>query len=85
VCPFNNPKFVQLTTEPAFRGPEGVHGAEPIELMGMDQAEFSADPRSRGVGARQDRGGRGVAGAARETRGGGGRLGEGELELALAL
>jgi epoxyqueuosine reductase len=41
VCPFNDPKFVQLTSEPAFRGREGVHGAVLIELMGMDQAEFS--------------------------------------------
>jgi epoxyqueuosine reductase len=40
-CPWNTSKFVQLTSESAFRGREGVHGAELIELMGMDQAEFS--------------------------------------------
>jgi epoxyqueuosine reductase len=32
---------VQLTSEPAFQPRAGVHGAELIELMGMDQAEFS--------------------------------------------
>jgi epoxyqueuosine reductase len=41
VCPWNAPKFVQITSEEAFRPREGVHGAELIELMGMDQAEFS--------------------------------------------
>jgi epoxyqueuosine reductase len=41
VCPWNGPKFVQITDEDAFRPREGVHGAELIELMGMDQAEFS--------------------------------------------
>jgi epoxyqueuosine reductase len=41
VCPFNGPKFVQITSEPAFRPRAGVHGAELIELMRMDQAEFS--------------------------------------------
>jgi hypothetical protein len=41
VCPHNQPKFVQITNEEAFRPREGVHGAELIELMGMDQAEFS--------------------------------------------
>jgi epoxyqueuosine reductase len=41
VCPHNNPKFVQITSEEGFRPREGVHGAELIELMGMDQAEFS--------------------------------------------
>jgi hypothetical protein len=41
VCPFNSPKFVQITSEEAFRPRQGVHGAELIELMGMDQAEFS--------------------------------------------
>jgi epoxyqueuosine reductase len=41
VCPHNGPKFVQLTTEAAFHPRAGVHGAELIELMGMDQAEFS--------------------------------------------
>jgi epoxyqueuosine reductase len=32
---------VQITREEAFWPREGVHGAELIELMGMDQAEFS--------------------------------------------
>jgi epoxyqueuosine reductase len=41
VCPHNSPKFVQLTREEAFRPRQGVHGARLIELMGMDQAEFS--------------------------------------------
>lgn len=41
ICPHNNPKFVQITGEEAFRPRAGVHGAELIELMGMDQAEFS--------------------------------------------
>jgi epoxyqueuosine reductase len=41
VCPWNGPKFVQITSEEAFRPREGVHGAELIEPMGMDQAEFS--------------------------------------------
>jgi epoxyqueuosine reductase len=41
VCPFNNPKFVQITSEEAFRPRAGVHGAKLIELMGMDQAGFS--------------------------------------------
>ncbi|HUE95118.1 MAG TPA: tRNA epoxyqueuosine(34) reductase QueG, partial [Longimicrobiaceae bacterium] len=41
VCPWNAPKFVQITSEEAFRPREGVHGAKLIELMGMDQAEFS--------------------------------------------
>jgi epoxyqueuosine reductase len=41
VCPWNAPKFVQITTEEAFWPREGVHGVKLIELMGMDQAEFS--------------------------------------------
>jgi epoxyqueuosine reductase QueG len=41
VCPWNAPKFVQITPEEAFRPRAGVHGAKLIELMGMDQAEFS--------------------------------------------
>jgi epoxyqueuosine reductase len=41
VCPHNNPTFVQITREEAFWPRAGVHGAELIELMGMDQAEFS--------------------------------------------
>ncbi len=41
VCPHNNPRFVQLTREEAFWPRAGVHGARLIELMGMDQAEFS--------------------------------------------
>jgi epoxyqueuosine reductase len=40
VCPHNNPKFVQITSEEAFWPRAGVHGTELIELMGMDQAEF---------------------------------------------
>jgi epoxyqueuosine reductase len=41
VCPWNAPKFVQITPEEAFWPREGVHGARLIELMGMDQEEFS--------------------------------------------
>jgi epoxyqueuosine reductase QueG len=41
VCPWNAPKFVQITSEEAFRPREGVHGADLIELMGMSQEEFS--------------------------------------------
>jgi epoxyqueuosine reductase len=41
VCPHNHSKFVQITSEEAFWPRQGVHGAELIELMGMDQAEFS--------------------------------------------
>jgi epoxyqueuosine reductase len=41
VCPHNNPRFVQITTEEASGPRAGVQGAGLIELMGMDQAEFS--------------------------------------------
>lgn len=41
VCPHNGPKFVQITSEEAFWPRQGVHGAELIALMGMDQAGFS--------------------------------------------
>ena len=41
VCPHNSPKFVQITSEEAFWPRAGVHGARLIELMGMDQEEFS--------------------------------------------
>jgi epoxyqueuosine reductase len=41
VCPHNSPKFVQISGEPAFLPRAGVHGAGLIELMGMDQTEFS--------------------------------------------
>lgn len=41
VCPHNNPKFVQITTEDAFWPRAGVHGAKLIELMGLSQEEFS--------------------------------------------
>jgi epoxyqueuosine reductase len=39
VCPWNS--FAESTDEAAFLPRNGVHGAELIELMGMDQAEFS--------------------------------------------
>jgi epoxyqueuosine reductase len=39
VCPWNS--FAEPTDEVAFLARDGVHGAELIELMGMDQAEFS--------------------------------------------
>jgi epoxyqueuosine reductase len=41
VCPHNSPKFVQITSEEAFWPRQGVHGERLIELMAMDQAEFS--------------------------------------------
>lgn len=41
VCPHNSPKFVQITSEPAFQPRVGVNGATLIELMGMSQEEFS--------------------------------------------
>ncbi|MBW3630950.1 MAG: tRNA epoxyqueuosine(34) reductase QueG [Gemmatimonadetes bacterium] len=41
VCPHNNPKWVQISPEEAFWPRAGVHGAKLIELMSMDQAEFS--------------------------------------------
>jgi epoxyqueuosine reductase QueG len=41
VCPHNSPKFVQITSEEAFRPRQGVHGERLIELMGMSQEEFS--------------------------------------------
>jgi len=41
VCPHNSPKFVRITGEESFRPRDGVHGTQLIELMGMDQAEFS--------------------------------------------
>jgi epoxyqueuosine reductase len=41
VCPHKHSKFVQITSEEAFWLRQGVHGAELIELMGMDRAEFS--------------------------------------------
>jgi epoxyqueuosine reductase len=41
VCPHNSPKFVQVTSEAAFWPRAGAHGAKLIELMGMDQTEFS--------------------------------------------
>lgn len=41
VCPHNNPKFVQITSEEAFWPRAGVHGERLIELMGMTQEEFS--------------------------------------------
>jgi epoxyqueuosine reductase len=41
-CPFNNPKFVQITREPAFLPREGLDGPSLIEWMTMTQEEFSA-------------------------------------------
>jgi epoxyqueuosine reductase len=42
VCPFNNSRFVQITSEEAFWPRAGVHGAKLVELMSLSQAEFSA-------------------------------------------
>ncbi|MBA4157989.1 MAG: tRNA epoxyqueuosine(34) reductase QueG [Gemmatimonadetes bacterium] len=41
VCPHNNTRFVQITSEEAFWPRQGVHGDRLIELMEMDQAEFA--------------------------------------------
>jgi epoxyqueuosine reductase len=41
VCPHNGPKSVQITSEEASCPRRALHGAKLIELMGMDQAEFS--------------------------------------------
>jgi epoxyqueuosine reductase len=41
VCPHNSPKFVQITSEEAFWPRHGVQGERLIELMAMDQTEFS--------------------------------------------
>jgi epoxyqueuosine reductase len=41
VCPFNNSRFVQITSEEAFWPREGVHGAKLVELMGLTQEQFS--------------------------------------------
>jgi epoxyqueuosine reductase len=41
VCPHNNDRFAQITSEEAFWPRQGVHGARLIELMGMTQEEFS--------------------------------------------
>jgi epoxyqueuosine reductase len=41
VCPHNAPKFVRITSEDAFWPRQGVHGTRLIELMAMDQTEFS--------------------------------------------
>ncbi len=41
MCPHNTPKFVRITRDEEFLPRAGVHGAKLIELMGMDQAEFS--------------------------------------------
>ncbi len=41
-APLNNPKFVQITREPAFLACEGLDGPSLIEWMTMTQEEFSA-------------------------------------------
>jgi epoxyqueuosine reductase len=56
VCPHNNPKFVQITSEEAFRPRKGVHGAELIELMGLSQEEFSRRFRNSPVKRAKRRG-----------------------------
>src|SRR5690606_12278584 len=48
--------FVQITTEPAFRPREGVHGASLIELMGISQEEFSTRFRNSAVKRAKRRG-----------------------------
>jgi epoxyqueuosine reductase len=40
-CPFNGPKFVQITREPAFLPRAGLDGVALIEWMTMSQEEFS--------------------------------------------
>jgi epoxyqueuosine reductase len=41
VCPHNNTRFVEITSEEAFWPRQGVHGEKLIELMGLTQEEFS--------------------------------------------
>ena len=56
VCPHNNLRFVQLTSEEAFWPRQGVHGTRLIELMAMDQAEFSRRFKSSPVKRAKRRG-----------------------------
>lgn len=56
VCPHNSPKFVQITSEEAFWPRAGVHGAKLIELMGIDQEEFSRRFRNSPVKRTKRRG-----------------------------
>jgi epoxyqueuosine reductase len=56
VCPHNHPKFVQITSEEAFWPRRGVHGERLIELMGMDQEEFSRRFRNSPVKRAKRRG-----------------------------
>jgi epoxyqueuosine reductase len=56
VCPHNSPKFVQITSEEAFWPRQGVHGERLIELMAMDQAEFSRRFRNSPVKRTKRRG-----------------------------
>ena len=56
VCPHNNPKFVQITSEEAFWQRQGVHGARLIEVMGMSQEEFSRRFRNSPVKRTKRRG-----------------------------
>jgi epoxyqueuosine reductase len=56
VCPFNNTKFVQITSEEAFWPRAGVHGAKLVALMSLSQEEFSARFRKSPVKRAKRRG-----------------------------
>ncbi len=56
VCPHNNPKFVRITSEEAFRPREGVQGERLIGLMGLSQEEFSRRFRNSPVKRAKRRG-----------------------------
>jgi epoxyqueuosine reductase len=51
VCPWNGPKFVQLSTEPDFAPRAGLTARPLIELMAMDEAQW--DEFSRGSAIRR--------------------------------
>jgi epoxyqueuosine reductase len=56
VCPHNNPRFVQITSEEAFWPRAGVHGERLIELMGMSREAFSRRFRNSPVKRAKRRG-----------------------------
>jgi epoxyqueuosine reductase len=49
VCPWNAPKFVQLSQERDFAPRSHVHDRKLLELMGMDEAEWDAFSRGSAI------------------------------------
>jgi epoxyqueuosine reductase len=49
VCPWNNPKFVQLAREPDFTARAHVANRQLIELMAMSEAEWDAFSRGSAI------------------------------------